>query len=244
AFEGGFGAAAGIAALESAQPGHEPHELSPGQVFVKRIDIGAITDEPPRSPVPGVDAANADAAERRLQLPRGQAKQRALAGSVGADQSGDPTGQFEGNLVQGEDGAVPLGSVLEEQERRAVWSRNFNNARGRPVCRHRGTQDGGGRFGHFHLSVVRYSIKSRTSRGDSDCSTDGIGEAAAARRSTSPSAIDSFFPSGYCKVIAFLSSLTTTPETVRPSASTRVTVPKPGAILALGVSSDSRKNSR
>ena len=40
-----------------------------------------------------------------------------LPGPVGADEPGDAAGEFERHLVEGEDRAVPLRDVLEEEER-------------------------------------------------------------------------------------------------------------------------------
>ena len=95
-----------------------------------------------------------------------------------------------------------------------------------------------------HFSVVRYSTKSRTSRGLRVLSTAGIGESGAVRPSMSATGTASCFPSGVWIVTAFASSATSVPATTRPSARVSVTAAKPGAIFALGASSDSRKNSR
>jgi hypothetical protein len=74
---------------------------------------------------PGVLAADRDGADAGAELARGQAEQRALAGAVAADQAGDAGAQFEGHLVDADDGAVPLGDAVEEQQRLRVLSTEY-----------------------------------------------------------------------------------------------------------------------
>ena len=99
---------------------------------------------------PGVDLARVeqrpDAAQRRWQVPVGttgdqcapaggvvqaqdHAHRRGLAGAVGTEESGDVTGtDGEGEVVDGQRGAVPLGQLLHFDHRVAPRNEGWSQA--------------------------------------------------------------------------------------------------------------------
>ena len=77
---------------------------------------------------PGVMAGDLHFAQVGAHLAGGEAKKCALAGAVVSDQAGDAGAQFERDLVNADDGAVPFRDVLEEEDGRYRLSRGGRGA--------------------------------------------------------------------------------------------------------------------
>src|SRR5207253_3170247 len=78
--------------------------------------LGTVADVSLGFGRPGIMAGDLDRAEIGTHQAGGEAQERALAGAVVSDQAGDAGAQFEGHLVDADDGTVPLRDVLEEQD--------------------------------------------------------------------------------------------------------------------------------
>src|SRR5207245_528176 len=76
--------------------------------------------------VPGRLAQHADGALAGHQLPGRQLEQRRFARAVGAEQTGHAGRDVQGQLVQADDVAVPLGDAVEDDDgRHFSWSSDF-----------------------------------------------------------------------------------------------------------------------
>ena len=94
------------------------HEASAGHFLIEGVELGAVADVPFRFGGPGVTAGDLDGTDIGADLAGGEAEEGAFAGAVVPDQAGDAGAQFEGNLVDADDGAIPLRDVVEEEDRR------------------------------------------------------------------------------------------------------------------------------
>ena len=69
--------------------------------------------------------------------------QRGLAGAVGADQAGDAVGQRDGEVIERDHGAVPLGQSAGADDigrvNAGAWCRHADDCRGRTQSRASGS---------------------------------------------------------------------------------------------------------
>ena len=89
-------------------------KLAPGHPFVEGVLLGAEADQAVQGRViPGGLAEDEDIALAGLELAGGELEEGGLARSIGPEQAGDADGQRDGELVEPDHVAVPLGDVLE-----------------------------------------------------------------------------------------------------------------------------------
>ena len=180
----------------------------------------------------------------RVDRPRRSGADRP-AGVVPADRPGR---RRDGHLP-GDENARPGGIGRVPGRSRGGQSRVGPSARrgpGRPPGPATPGRTAGpcGRRRVTYLSVLRNSITSRTSRGVNALSMAGIGDFGAVLASTSAAGMATVSPAGVFTVTPLSSSLSSVPAIVLPSMVVTAMPANPGAILASGWVSDSRKYSR
>src|SRR5262249_20832231 len=110
----------------STQPGHGPHELTPGHLLVERVTVRAITNAQKGRFASSLETTNHDTAEIGLSLARCEAHQGTFSCSVGPDEPRDSRSQFERDLIDPDHRTIELRDALEFQD----WCRALNSIEG------------------------------------------------------------------------------------------------------------------
>ena len=104
---------------QAAQSGAGVDEIPAGHPFVEGVLLRAEADRAIEGGiVPDRLAEHANCSLAGAKLAGRQLQQRRLAGAVGAEQPGDAGADFERQLVDADDVAVPLGNFVEVDDGR------------------------------------------------------------------------------------------------------------------------------
>jgi hypothetical protein len=105
---------------ESAKACHGFDELPAGHFLVKTVEVRTVANVTLGLGAPGGVTEDLYGAQVGTELTGRQPHEGRFTGAVRPDQAGNPRPQFKRYLVNANDRTVPLGDMIEKQERRSL----------------------------------------------------------------------------------------------------------------------------